>query len=96
MAVLTREEYRRRISERVGESTDDSDLAFLEDMTDTYNSLAGSEDEIIRLREENNDLRRRYRERFEVGDPSPISEDAADLRTPDPEDEETKVRTVEE
>ena len=97
MPVLTRDEYRRRVSERVGESTSDADLSFLEDMTDTYDSLAGSEDEIARLRAENDDLRRRYRERFEVGDPAPVDDKPAKLTAPDPEDSEPeKIKTVEE
>ena len=97
MPVLTRDEYRRRVSERVGDSTSDEDLSFLEDMTDTYDSLSGSEAEIARLTAENESLRRRYRERFEVGDPQPVTEQTADLSAPDPEEEEeTKVKTVEE
>lgn len=96
MPVLTREEYRRRVSERVGESTTDADLSFLEDMNDTYDALSGSETEIARLTAENEDLRRRYRERFEVGDPQPVKEDPAELSAPEPEDEVEKVKTVEE
>ena len=98
MPVLSRDDFRRRVSERVGDSTTDEDLSFLEDMTDTYDSLSGSEAEIARLTAENESLRRRYRERFEVGDPQPITEKSAELSAPDPEDEEeeVKVKTVEE
>ena len=51
MAVLTREDYRARVNARVGENASDEDLSFLEDMTDTYDSLAGSEETIRQLRE---------------------------------------------
>lgn len=35
---LEREEYLRRIGERIGDS--DEDIAFLEDMTDTFDGLS--------------------------------------------------------
>lgn len=96
MAVLTKDEYRNRINARVGESFADEDLSFLEDMTDTYDALAGSEEEIRRLTEENESLRRRYRERFEVGDPLEKEDKPADMIRPDPDPEETKIKSVEE
>ena len=96
MAVLTREDFRARVNARVGESTTDDDLAFLEDMLDTYDSLSGSEDEITRLTSENESLRQRYRERFEVADPQPITDPPAPITTPDPEDDIEKIETVDE
>ena len=96
MAVLTREDFRARVNARVGESTTDDDLAFLEDMLDTYDSLSGSEDEITRLTSENESLRRRYRERFEVADPPEENDPPADIGKPDPEDDITKIETVDE
>ena len=96
MAVLTREDYRARVNARVGENASDEDLSFLEDMTDTYDSLAGSEETIRQLREENDSLRRRYRERFEVADPPKEEDPPAPLTVPDPEDDITKIETVED
>ncbi len=96
MAVLTREDFRARVNARVGESSTDDDLAFLEDMLDTYDSLAGSEDRIAQLTTENESLRRRYRERFEVADPPADDDPPADLTTPKPEDEIEKIETVDE
>ena len=96
MPVLSRDDYRKRLNERVGESTSDEDLSFLEDMTDTYDSLAGSEDEIRRLKDENESLRKRYRERFEVGNPVENDDKPADIVTPDPDSEEAKIKSVEE
>ena len=96
MAVLTREDYRARVNARVGENATDEDLSFLEDMTDTYDSLAGSEETIRQLREENDSLRRRYRERFEVGDPPTESDPPALLTVPEPEDNIEKIETVED
>ena len=96
MAVLSREDFRARVNARVGESTTDDDLAFLEDMLDTYDSLSGSEDEITRLTSQNESLRRRYRERFEVADPPAEDDPPADLNKPDPEDDVTKIETVDD
>ena len=39
MAVLSRDEYFARIQERLAEDTSDEGIAFLEDMTDTYNDM---------------------------------------------------------
>lgn len=96
MAVLTREDFRARVNARVGESTTDDDLAFLEDMLDTYDSLSGSEDEITRLTSENESLRRRYRERFEVADPPDENDPPEVINKPDPEDDITKIETVDD
>lgn len=85
MIIENREEYLRRIGERIGDS--DDDIAFLEDMTDTYDSLsAGADsDTIARLTAENEELRRKYKERFF----SP-----ADPQTdPDPEPEPEYMKT---
>lgn len=84
MIIETREAYLQRINDRIGDS--DDDISFLEDMTDTYDSLVGadSQAEIQRLTAENEELRRRYKERFF----SPAAEDP----DPDPEPEEVKTK----
>lgn len=40
MSVLSREEFFERLSSHIGDSTSDDSIAFMEDMTDTYNSLS--------------------------------------------------------
>ena len=64
MVIDTREEFLKRIGEKIGDS--DEDIAFLEDMTDTYDSLQSASDQetIQRLTAENDELRKKYRERF--------------------------------
>ena len=64
MIIDTREEYLKRIGERIGDTPED--LSFLEDMTDTYDALNTGSDraEIERLTAENDELRRKYKERF--------------------------------
>lgn len=39
MAVLSREEYFNRLRSQLGEDSSDESIAFLEDMTDTYNDM---------------------------------------------------------
>lgn len=65
--VLTRDEFFEAINKRVGENTDDESLKFIEDMTDTYNSLEADRS-IEEWEKKYNDLdgewRERYRRRF--------------------------------
>lgn len=39
MAILDRDTFFTRLQERIGEDTSDESIAFVEDMTDTYNDL---------------------------------------------------------
>lgn len=75
MAVLSQEEYINRIRERIGEGTSDEDLAFVQDMTDTFNDLtarAGDTDNWKQRYEENDkDWRKRYRDAFFSATPEP-------------------------
>lgn len=88
MVIETREEYLRRIGDRIGDSAED--IAFLEDMTDTYDNLTALSDRetIARLTADNEELRRKYKERFFT---------PADAPGPDPEEpeepEEEEVKT---
>lgn len=63
MAVITTEELLRQIRERIGES--DEDLTFLEDVTDTVQSLTSVEDWKRKYEENDTGWRKRYKERFE-------------------------------
>ena len=69
MAVRTSEEFLTMIKQRVEDSTSDEDIAFIEDASDTISSMSQHETEIERLRAENEDLRKKYRDRF--FDPKP-------------------------
>lgn len=50
------------VRKRIGDSTDDSDISFIEDISDTLN--AGNLEEVERLKSENEELRKKYRDRF--------------------------------
>lgn len=69
MAIRTSEEFLAMIKQRVGDSTSDEDISFIEDASDTINSMSQHETEIEKLRAENEDLRKKYRDRF--FDPKP-------------------------
>lgn len=80
MAVRTSEEFLSMIKQRVGDSTSDDDIAFVEDANDTINAMAQHETEITQLKEENEELRRKYRDRF--FEPKP---DGQEPNEPEPE-----------
>lgn len=67
--VLSREDYLNRVRERIGESTEDADIAFLEDMTDTYEDLYKMTRENVDWETKYNELdaswRKRYIDRFD-------------------------------
>lgn len=70
--VLNKDEFLASIKERIGEDTSDASLKFLEDMTDTFDSLSkGDEDYKTKYEELNkkyekldNDWRDKYKSRF--------------------------------
>lgn len=68
MAVRTTEEILESIKTRVGDSTEDADLEFLEDVTDTLSDLIektqGQEDWKTKYEENDKQWREKYRDRF--------------------------------
>lgn len=95
MAILSKEEFLSVLKERVGESTEDADLKFLEDMTDTYNSLIKEDSTDWKQKYEENDAawKKRYKERFFSG-----GEETEETNKKEPEkeepDEEERAKTV--
>ena len=68
MAVRTTDEILESIKTRVGDSTEDADLEFLEDVTDTLSDLRskseGQEDWKTKYEENDKQWREKYRDRF--------------------------------
>lgn len=60
--VRSIEEMMDIVRQRIGDSTEDSDISFIEDISDTLN--AGNLEEVERLKSENEELRKKYRDRF--------------------------------
>ena len=71
------------VRQRIGDSTDDADISFIEDISDTLN--AGNLEEVERLKSENEELRKKYRDRFfekkEVKEEETEKEEEAEKRT---------------
>lgn len=86
MAIRTSEEFLTMIRERIGDSTADEDISFIEDASDTINNMSQHEAEIAQLRAENEDLRKKYRDRF--FEPKP------DEPAPEPEPEKLTFESL--
>lgn len=86
MAVLTFDELRQRMSERFGETEDENDIAFVEDITDTFTSLNSNDTskQLKDLQDKYSTLQKKYRDRFfNAGDSG--NDDDLYEPTPDPE-----------
>ena len=80
--VLSRDEFFEVINKRVGENTDDDSLKFIEDMTDTYNSLESNksgEDWEKKYNELDAEWRERYKKRFFNGKEEIVEENREDV-----------------
>ena len=68
MAVLGKDDFFKRIREHIGDDTSDESIAFIEDVTDTYNALEqSSKDETdwkSKYEELDENWKKRYRDRF--------------------------------
>lgn len=92
MAVRTTEEILESIKTRVGDSTEDADLEFLEDVTDTLSDLKskteGQEDWKTKYEENDKQWREKYRDRFFSGD-----DNNPPVNNPEPDDEDEEPKT---
>lgn len=70
MSVLSRDELLEKIRALLGERTDDEAITFIEDVTDTYDSMSDAksgytEDEVTaKVNEVEEKWRKKYRDRF--------------------------------
>lgn len=83
MAVLTRDEFFDRVQKIVGTDTTDESLTFIEDMTDTYNSLderanGDGTDWEQRYKDLDESWKEKYKKRFFSGSSSRVIEDVKD------------------
>lgn len=84
MAVLSRDEFFDRVQRIVGTDTTDESLTFIEDMTDTYNSLderanGDGTDWEQRYRDLDESWKEKYKKRFFSGGSSRVIEDVKDV-----------------
>lgn len=91
MAVLSKEDFLNLIKERTKDNTDDGTLKFIEDATDTINSLSSTDGEDWKTKYEDNDKmwRQKYKERF-------FSAGNEDKQTEEEEEEEKDAEIVAE
>lgn len=81
MAILSRDEFFARLHDRIGSDSSDESIAFLEDMSDTYNELENrannnGEDWEKKYHELDETWKKRYTHRFFSGDSRNIPTDA--------------------
>lgn len=65
---LGKEELITKVKGYIGDRTDDESISLIEDITDSFEESTDNSEEIDRLKSENEDLRRKYIERFTVSD----------------------------
>ena len=84
MAVISKEDLLKRISERIGDDNSDEALSLLEDVSDTIKDFEERDSEDWKAKYEENDAkwRKKYRDRFEN-------------RAPNIEEKEEKEDTIE-
>lgn len=95
MPILSRDEYFARLHDRLGDDTSDETIAFLEDMTDTYNDLERkATGDGVDWEQKYHDLdeswKKRYRHRFFSGD----NTGAPATSTPETVEEEVTGETI--
>lgn len=97
MAVRTTEEIMELIRTRVGDSTSDEDLSFIEDVNDTLSDMSGriADTTDWKAKYEENDAawRTKYKERFFTGDETPIVEDS-NVEVKEETEEKTKYEDL--
>lgn len=86
MAVLNRNDLAERLKQRFGESENDDDISFMEDITDTFDSLESNEaeHELQEMTNKYKELQKKYRDRFFTKSADEDEDDLLDT-TPDPE-----------
>ena len=97
MAVLNRDEFFERINRMVGDDSSDDAIAFIEDMSDTYNDfenrLTGDgEDWERRYRELDESWKKKYKSRFFTGKSEIIGIDEGDNDEADSEVDPEEVQ----
>ena len=100
MSVLNKDDFLSRLQERIGDDTSDEAMAFIEDMTDTFNELetrsSGSNDEQwqMKLDELDKSWREKYKARFFNTETTP--EDVKEEQKEDVKDDENVEKTFDD
>lgn len=82
MSVKSIDEILNAVKERIGGDTSDSAISFVEDISDTLNSLSEQENWKQKYEQNDSEWRKKYRDRFLSGESSSDDDDSGDENEP--------------
>lgn len=82
MSVKSIDEILNAVKERIGDDTSDSAISFVEDISDTLNSLSEQENWKQKYEQNDSEWRKKYRDRFLSGESSSGDDDSGDENEP--------------
>lgn len=82
MSIKSIEEILNAVKERIGDDTSDSAISFVEDISDTLNSLSEQENWKQKYEQNDSEWRKKYRDRFLSGESSSDDDDNGDENEP--------------
>lgn len=82
MSVKSIDEILNAVKERIGDDTSDSAISFVEDISDTLNSLSEQENWKQKYEQNDSEWRKKYRDRFLSGESSSDGDDSGDENEP--------------
>ncbi len=82
MSVKSIDEILNAVKERIGDDTSDSAISFVEDISDTLNSLSEQENWKQKYEQNDSEWRKKYRDRFLSGESSSDDDDSGDENEP--------------
>lgn len=81
MSIKSIDEILNAVKERIGDDTSDSAISFVEDISDTLNSLSEQENWKQKYEQNDSEWRKKYRDRFLSGESS-SDDDSGDENEP--------------
>ena len=82
MSIKSIDEILNAVKERIGDDTSDSAISFVEDISDTLNSLSEQENWKRKYEQNDSEWRKKYRDRFLSGESSSDDDDSGDENEP--------------
>lgn len=82
MSIKSIDEILNAVKERIGDDTSDSAISFVEDISDTLNSLSEQENWKQKYEQNDSEWRKKYRDRFLSGESSSDDDDSGDENGP--------------
>lgn len=82
MSIKSINEILNAVKERIGDDTSDSAISFVEDISDTLNSLSEQENWKQKYEQNDSEWRKKYRDRFLSGESSSDDDDSGDENEP--------------